>query len=161
MADGIHVRGDLTVTLRDKRTGEVIFTDTVRNKIVNNGVAGLVALLAQNTGTTASNYQISRLEVGTGTTAAAAGNTELQMSRSTRKYVELDSTTRSVEPARLVITATIQDNDTSVNGVALSEAGLWMGPLASQIFFARQVHAPVTKLANQALEYRWVIQFTV
>jgi hypothetical protein len=162
MADGIHVRGDLTVTLRDTRTGQVVSTHTVRNKIVSVGVEGLVAMLAQNSGTDAANYQLTRLEIGTGTTAAAAGNIALQTARSPRKYIVLDDSARTEAGNQLTITAVVQDTDASLNGVAVSEAGLWMGPTEeSQTLFARQVHAPVTKLPNQALEYRWVIQFTV
>ena len=161
MADGIHVRGDLTVTLRDKRTGEVVVTHTVRNKIVNNGVAGLVYLLAQNSGTTATNYQIQRLEVGTGGASATAGDTALQTPRPSRKYIPLTDADRTTVGNVLTITAVIEDTDAELNNVALQEAGLWMGPVGSQVLFARQSHAAVTKLANQAIEYRWVIQFTV
>lgn len=161
MADGIHVRGDLTVTLRDTRTGQVVSTHTVRNKIVSVGVEGLVAMLAQNSGTDAANYQLTRLEVGTGTTAAIAGNVALETPRPTRKYIVLDDAARTEASNQLTISAVVQDTDTVLNDVPVSEAGLWMGPLNSQTLFARQVHAPVTKLANQALEYRWVIQFTV
>lgn len=161
MADGIHVRGDLTVTLRDKHTGEVVFTDTVRNKIVNNGVAGLVFMLAQNSGTTATDFQLQRLQVGNGTTPAAADNVGMESPLSPAKYIELDDAARVTAGNVLTVTATIQDNDDSIDGATVREAGLWMGPLENQTLFARQVHAPVTKLANQALEYRWVIQFTV
>lgn len=161
MADGIHVRGDLTVTLRDTRTGQVVSTHTVRNKIVTVGVTGLVNLLAQNSGTDPADYKLTRLEIGIGTTVAAAGDTALQTPRSPRKYITLDDAAREVGVNTLVVTAVVQDTDTVLNDVPVSEAGLWMGPLNSQTLFARQVHAPVTKLPNQALEYRWVIQFTV
>ncbi len=161
MADGIHVRGDLTVTLRDTRTGQVVSTHTVRNKIVTTGVTALVRLLAQNSGSSAANYQLTRLEIGTGGDTAVAGDTGLQIPREPPKYITLDDAAREVGVNTLVVTAVVQDTDTALNNVPVREAGLWMGPLNSQTLFARQAHASVTKLPNQALEYRWVIQFTV
>jgi hypothetical protein len=161
MADGIHVRGDLTVTLRDTRTGQVVSTHTVRNKIVTTGVTALVRLLGQNSSVTAANYKITRLEVGEGNTPPVAGDVALATAFDSRKYIELDDSMREMGVSTLTITAVIQDTDEDLNDVAVSEAGLWMGPLGSQTLFARQIHAPVTKLLNQALEYRWVIQFTV
>ena len=159
MADGIKVRGDLTVTVRNVRTGEVVSTETVKNLIVNTGLNRMVQLLAENLGFTAAGAGITQLEVGKGEAAAQASQEALVTPFSPAQYAGIDS--KEVGTNYLLITATIQENYTGIDGEVLKEAGLWAGEGTNKVLFARQAHSPVTKFADQALEYRWKIQFTV
>lgn len=163
MPETLQIRGDLTVTVRDSKSGQVVSEQTVRNRIVNTGLLALLRLLAQEDGDPPANLKLLRLEVGQGSNPAAAGDVVLQTPFNPHKYISLGDVEKTItEDLKLVIIGAIQDTDEEIDGESVSEAALWLGPEGSSaVLFARQAHYPVTKQAGLLLEYRWVIQISV
>jgi len=80
----IVLRGEMRLTVRDARTGKIIQEECqeVKNLIVNAGLYQIIDLIIG-----ASDADFTHCGVGSGSTAPAAGDTDLQMPIGDRKVV--------------------------------------------------------------------------
>jgi hypothetical protein len=161
MIEGLQLRGDLKVILKDPKSGSVLQEVEVRNKIVNTGITSILSLLAQNEDSDPADFQITRLEVGEGSTPATVNDTDVETAFGTAQRIELSDANRSLTGNTLLITAAFQDTETYLNNKEVTEATLWTGTGTDRHLFARQAHSAVTKSVGLVLEYRWAIKIIV
>jgi hypothetical protein len=163
-ADGIKLRGDITIRMIEIATGRVLQTVEVRNAIMNAGMEAIAKLLTQNTGTPSS-WQVAGLMVGTGTTPAAATQTALSGPSNERYYRALSAANKEIvagPPLVLQFSAQVADIPA---GKVITEAGLFLNDgsgtaAAPGTMFARQIHAAVTTAAGVVPDYVWRITLT-
>jgi hypothetical protein len=136
------VSGHLEIVLRGK-DGKVKDTRKVKNLIVTAGVNYIADRMAD-----AAEGAMSHMAVGTGSTAAAAGNTTL-----------------GTESGRVGLTSTTQTNENVVyvatfpagTGTgALTEAGI-LNASSSGTLLCRTVFSVVNKGANDTLQITWTV----
>lgn len=140
----LKVTGDVSFVLRDE-TGKVIQTKEVHNLVVTTGLNYIASRMKDATATA-----MTHMAVGTGSTAAALGDTtlgaEVGSSRTT-----LTSTT--------VSTNTIQYACTFGAGVgtgALTEAGVFNAASLGTML-CRTVFSAINKAAGDSLTITWTI----
>ena len=171
LVDGIPMRGDLTVVVKDAHTGEVKKRIEIRNKITFLAADVLVELLAQRASDPVPGQNsIVSLRMGTSNTAASRSDTNLGAFVIGKELTDVDKVT-SV-PGELQFSATLEAED--ANGSTLQEAGLFTkgdagSPTPSDTpgtapgdprMFARQIHPAIIKSAAITVEYSWRIAFT-
>ena len=136
------VSGHLEIVLRDK-DGKVKETRSVKNLIVTTGVNYIADRMAD-----AAESAMSHMAVGTGSTAAAAGDTTLE-----------------TEHGRVSLTSTSQTNEDVVyvasfgagTGTgALTEAGI-LNAASGGTLLCRTVFSTVNKGANDTLQITWTV----
>jgi hypothetical protein len=137
--------GHLTLTAID-RLGNRFIYDTPN--IITYGAAKCSAHAL--VGETA--FMASDLAVGTGSTAAARGDTALV----TEAYRQSLGTPTFPFVGQVEFAVTL-DFVCDANGFTLREAGIFT---VNNTLLARQVHSSVSKDSNFQLEYRWRIVFT-
>ena len=134
--------GTLEIVLRDK-DGKVKDQRTVKNLVVDTGLAYIADRMAD-----AAETAMSHMAVGTGSTAAAAGDTTL-----------------GTEAGRTSLTSTTQTNEDVVyiatfsagTGTgALTEAGLFNAASAGTML-CRTVFSTVNKGASDSLQITWTV----
>ena len=175
----IPIRGDLRVTVRHADSGEVKFTYQIRNTIMYSGLAGLVNLLAQKTTTTAADYGIWYLRVGTG--AIAPVRTDLDLGLPAPNAIT--PFTLTLNDATKFLTTTAPNFEVKIvttlgygdlNGLNISEAGLFTfgkiapGPPGSPAgenglypeLFARQIFPAIAKTIANVIDFDWRLNFT-
>lgn len=142
----LKLSGQLNLVLKDKN-GNIKDEREVKNLVVNTGLAFIASRMAG----TAKNV-MSHMALGSGTTAAAAGDTDLESMLGSREA--LDSTT---------ITGA---NNNSVQYVASFEAGEGTGAVTEAGIFnastsgdmlCRTVFAVVNKAADDTLSVTWTV----
>lgn len=141
--DALKLRGDLTIVLRDK-DGNIKESRQETNLVVS---AGLNFICDRMEGVTEG--VMSHMGVGSGTTAAAAGDTDLQTVIGSRKA--LDSTT--VSGATITYVASY---DAGENTGTITEAGIFNASTAGTML-CRTVFGAVTKAAADTLQITWTI----
>jgi len=136
------VKGALEIVLRDKN-GKVKDQRKLKNLIVTTGVNYIADRMAD-----AAEGAMSHMAVGTGSTAAAAGDTTL-----------------GTETARVALTSTTQTNDDVVyvasfgagTGTgALTEAGI-LNASSGGTLLCRTVFSAVNKGASDTLQITWTV----
>jgi hypothetical protein len=169
--DGIPMRGDLSITVRDAKSGKVRKKIEIRNKITFLAADVLVELLAQRAtdpATTANT--IFSMRMGTSSTAASRADTNLGAFVIGKALADVDKVTGV--PGELQFSATLEAADG--NGSTFQEAGLFTAgsagvPTASDTpgtspgdprMFARQTHPAIIKSIAITVEYSWRIAFT-
>lgn len=134
--------GTLEIVLRDK-DGKVKDQRTVKNLVVDTGLAYIADRMAD-----AAESAMSHMAVGTGSTAAAAGDTTL-----------------GTEAGRVALTSTTQTNEDVVyvatfsagTGTgALTEAGLFNAASAGTML-CRTVFSTVNKGSSDSLQITWTV----
>lgn len=141
--DQMKALGRLSIVLRDEN-GNIKDTREVDNLVVNTGLAYIASRMKDTTATA-----MSHMGVGTGTTAAAAGDTTLGTEIGTRDA--LDSTT--VTSNQIAYVATFAAG----NGTgAITEAGIFNAS-TSGTMLCRTVFAVVNKAAADTLQITWTI----
>ena len=134
--------GTLEIVLRDK-DGKVKDQRTVKNLVVDTGLAYIADRMAD-----AAESAMSHMAVGTGSTAAAAGDTTL-----------------GTEAGRTSLTSTTQTNEDVVyiatfsagTGTgALTEAGLFNAASAGTML-CRTIFSTVNKGASDSLQITWTV----
>ena len=129
--------------------GQVKHEQTVHNLIVTAGVAAIVSRLASSPGSAVPTHG----GVGTGTTAAVAGNTVLETPLSSR--VALTSNTASAGVLTMV-----QDYAAGVSTGAITEAGIFSAS-TNGTMFSRAVFTVINKAAGDTLSITWTYTLTV
>lgn len=143
--------GELKIVLRDEN-GSIKDERRVKNLIVNSGLEYIVSRMKDATATA-----MSHMEVGTGSTAAAAGDTALGAAVSGAR-VALDSTTipDGTPDDDLVYVATF---GAGTGTDALTEAGIFNASSGGTML-CRTVFSAVNKGANDSLEITWTISLS-
>lgn len=136
--------GKIRFELKDAN-GKVKEIRDIKNVVVTVGKEYLAAWLIA---ATQSDYFMRYIALGTGTNAAAAGDTALQTELPTRVAGTLSNSTN------------VWQNQASfgpgVNTGAITEAGIFSDPAAGTML-ARQVFAVVNKAAGDTLTVTWQI----
>lgn len=144
--DKLRMTGDVSIVLRDEN-GQVKDTREIKNLVVN---AGLAYVISRMVGTAKS--VMSHMALGSGTTAAAAGNTDLESILGSREA--LDSTTISgSNNEKVVYVASFEAGDATG---AVTEAGIFNASSSGDML-CRTVFAVVNKGANDSLTITWTI----
>jgi len=157
MADEkLNMNGHITFT--HVRKDEVIDVREIKNLIVSAGKAAMAGLCITDVGGTA----FDAIAIGTGTDAAAAGDTALETEITTdggerRSGSDVTGTrvTTSVtnDTAQLVTTFTFTDS------FAITESGIFNDASAGTLL-ARQVFAAINVVSGDSLQMTWKVQFS-
>lgn len=144
--ESLKVKGRLSIVLRDK-DGNVKDERDVDNLVVN---AGLAYIISRMVGTSKS--VMSHMALGAGTTAAAAGQTDLVSVLGSREA--LDSTTiAGANNNQVVYVSSFEAGDATG---AVTEAGIFNASTAGDML-CRTVFPVVNKAADDALTVTWTI----
>jgi hypothetical protein len=147
MNTDIALRGVARLVLRD-RDGRVTHDETVENLITTAGRNAWVSRLASSPGTAVPTH----MAIGTGTTAAAAGDTTLQ--------TELDRNALTSNTASANV-LTMVGNWAAGDGTgAITEAGV-LSASTSGTLFSRAVFSVINKGASDTLAITWTYTLTV
>jgi len=144
--EDLKLRGDVAIVLKDK-DGNVKDSREIHNLVVNSGLGFICSRMA---GTSAG--VMSHMALGSGTTAAAAGQTDLVSILGAREA--LDSTT----PSSNTITYVSSFEAGEATG-AVTEAGIFNAS-TSGTMLCRTVFAVVNKQADDTMSVTWTITLT-
>ena len=144
--DDLKLRGDVAIVLKDK-DGNVKDSREIHNLVVS---AGLEFICSRMAGTSAG--VMSHMALGSGTTAAAAGQTDLVSILGSREA--LDSSTASAS------TITYVSSFEAGEGTgAVTEAGIFNASSGSTML-CRTVFAVVNKQSDDTMSVTWTITLT-
>ncbi len=147
MNDGLKLRGDVALVLRDK-DGNVKDERKIENLIVNAGLNFICDRMKAND----TEAVMSHMALGSGSTAAAASDTSLGSQLGSRE--ELDSST--VTANQIVYVASFEAGDATG---AVTEAGIFNAS-SSGTMLCRTVFSVVNKAADDTLSVNWTITLT-
>jgi len=146
MEDSLKLKGDVFITVKDK-DGNVKEERHENNLVVS---AGLNFICDRMEGT--SEAVMSHMGLGSGTTAAAAGDTDLGSLLGSREA--LDSTTVSTNTITYV--SSFEAGDATG---AVTEAGIFNASTAGTML-CRVVFSEINKAADDTMSVTWVITLT-
>lgn len=144
--DDLKLRGDVAIVLKDK-DGNVKDSREIHNLVVSSGLEFICSRMA---GTSAG--VMSHMALGSGTTAAAASQTDLVSILGSREA--LDSTSASSN----TITYVSSFEAGEATG-AVTEAGIFNAS-SSGTMLCRTVFAVVNKQADDTMSVTWTITLT-
>jgi hypothetical protein len=171
LPDGIPMRGDIDIYVRDARTQEVLRHIGIRNKITFLAANVLVELLAQRASDPdPDTNKVFSMRMGTSNTAASRADTNLGAFAVGKELADVNKLDGVAGELQFVTTLGAGDG----NGVTLQEAGLFTqgsagSPTPSDApgtgpgdvrMVARQVHVAIPKTAAITIEYSWRLAFT-
>jgi len=171
LKDGIAMRGDLCVIVRDAATLKQIRKIEIRNKITFLAADVLVEMLAQRGTDPLTSYnKMFSMRMGTSNTAASRSDTNLGAFIIGKELFDVNKVTGV--PGELEFTAQLAAGDG--NGNTFQEAGLFTrgdalvatpsdvtSTLPGKVrMFARQIHPAIPKTIAIVLDYAWRISFT-
>ena len=139
----MSVKGRLSVVLFDA-DGKVKQSQDIPNLVVNSGLAFIASRMKDTT-----DAAMSHMALGSGTTAAAAGNTALETQIGSR--VSLTSTTVTANATAYVATFAA-----GTGTGAITEAGIFNASTAGTML-CRTVFSVVNKGADDTLQITWTI----
>jgi hypothetical protein len=144
--ENLKLSGQLNIVLKDK-AGNIKDHREVKNLVVNSGLAYIASRM---TGTAKS--VMSHMALGSGTTAAAAGQTDLVSILGSREA--LDSTTISgTNDEKVVYVSSFEAGDATG---AVTEAGIF-NAASSGDMLCRTVFSVVNKAADDTMSVTWTI----
>ncbi len=144
--DDLKLRGDVAIVLKDK-DGKVKESREINNLVVSAGLTYICSRMAD-----ASAGVMSHMALGSGTTAAAAGDTDLQSILGSREA--LDSTTASSN------TITYVSSFEAGEGTgAVTEAGIF-NAATSGTMLCHVIFPVVNKQADDTMSVTWTITLT-
>lgn len=141
--ESIKIRGDLNIVLKDEN-GNIKEQREETNLVVNAGLAFITSRM-----TDATDSVMSHMAVGSDSTAAAAGDTDLGSILGSREA--LDSTTDSA--ATITYVASFEAGDGTG---AITEAGIFNASTGGTML-CRTVFSTVNKGANDTMTITWTI----
>ena len=144
--DDLKLRGDVAIVLKDKN-GNVKESREIKNLVVT---AGLTFICSRMAGTSAG--VMSHMALGSGTTAAAAGQTDLVSILGSREA--LDSSTASANTI-----AYVSSFEAGEGTGAVTEAGIF-NAASSGTMLCRTVFPVVNKQADDTMSVTWTITLT-
>ena len=144
--ENLKLSGQLKIVLKDK-AGNIKDQREVKNLVVN---AGLAYIASRMVGTSKS--VMSHMALGSGTTAAAAGQTDLVSILGSREA--LDSTTISgTNDEKVVYVSSFEAGDATG---AVTEAGIFNAATSGDML-CRTVFSVVNKAADDTMSVTWTI----
>jgi hypothetical protein len=181
-SDGIKMRGDLRIIVRDSATGRRLRTIEIRNKITFLAADVLVELLAQRAtdpqppgfpiaaAPVKTPNELFSMRMGSSNVPASRADTNLGAFVVGKQLLDVNKVTGV--PGELELIASLGAAD--ANGVTLQEAGLFtrgsaLAPSPSDPpgtvpgqprLFARQIHPAIPKSTAISLDYSWRIGFS-
>jgi len=141
--DNMKAKGRLNIVLKDEN-GNIKDQREVDNLVVDSGLDYIASRMKDATATA-----MSHMALGSGTTAAAAGDTDLESVLGSREA--LDSTTVTDNTVQYV--ASFEAGDATG---AVTEAGIFNASTAGSML-CRTVFSVVNKGANDTLSITWTI----
>jgi hypothetical protein len=144
--EDLKLRGDVAIVLKDKN-GNVKDSRKIHNLVVSSGLEFICSRMA---GTSAG--VMSHMALGSGTTAPAAGQTDLVSILGAREA--LDSTNASANTITYVSSFEAGDGTGAV-----TEAGIFNASSAGTML-CRTVFAVVNKAADDTMSVTWTITLT-
>lgn len=153
VVEGLKVHGSFELLHRNA-AGEILDQRTIKNLVVDVGKAGIAGLI---NGVVTNFYDY--MAIGTGTTAAAAGDTalgtEISTSGGARALATLSrvTTTDTNDTAQFVLTYSF------TGSFAVTEAGLFDASAAGNLL-CRQVFSAVNVANGDSLQITWKVQIT-
>ena len=145
MNDGLKLRGEVALVLRDKN-GNVKEERKINNLIVNAGLNFICDRMKND------ETAMTHMALGSGSTAAAANDTTLGSQLGSRE--DLDSST--VTSNQIVYVASFEAGDATG---AVTEAGIF-NAASSGTMLCRTVFSVVNKAADDTLTVNWTITLT-
>lgn len=144
----LRVTGDVQITVFDQTTGEVKDTRKIKNLVVTTGKTFIAAAMLKTT--TNSPAAMTHMELGTGTTAAAVGDTALQAAIAGSRTA-LSSATSAAN-----VVTYVSSFAAGTGTGAVTEAGIFNAASAGTLL-CRTVFSVVNKGANDAMTITWAI----
>lgn len=145
MNDGLKLRGDVALVLRDKN-GNVKDERKINNLIVNTGLNFICDRMKND------ETAMSHMALGSGSTAAAAGDTTLGTQLGSREALDSDT----VSSNTITYTSSFEAGDATG---AVTEAGIF-NATSGGTMLCRTVFAVVNKSADDSLSVTWTITLT-
>lgn len=145
----LKAAGKLSIVLKDEK-GAVKETREIKNLVVNTGLGHITSRLLG----TSSNV-MSHMALGSGTTAAAAGDTALESQLGSRKALT-SSTQSGSNNESIVYVATFSAGEATG---AVTEAGIFNAS-TSGTMLCRTVFSVVNKAAGDTLQITWTLTFS-
>jgi len=147
MNDGLKLRGDVALVLRDKN-GNVKEERKIKNLIVNSGLNFICDRMESNS----AEAVMSHMALGSGSTAAAASDTTLGTQLGSREALDSDT----VSSNTITYTSSFEAGDATG---AVTEAGIF-NATSGGTMLCRTVFAVVNKSADDSLSVTWQISLT-
>jgi hypothetical protein len=147
MNDGLKLRGDVALVLRDK-DGNVKDERKIENLIVDTGLNFICDRMDSNS----TEAVMSHMALGSGSTAADAADTTLGSQLGSRE--DLDSST--VTSNQIVYVASFEAGDATG---AVTEAGIFNASTGGTML-CRTVFSVVNKASDDTLTVNWTITLT-
>ena len=144
--DKLKLRGDVALVLKDK-DGNIKESREINNLVVTAGLTFICARMA-----TASANVMSHMALGSSTTPAAAGQTDLVSILGSREA--LDSTSPSANTI-----AYVSSFEAGEGTGAVTEAGIFNGASGATML-CRTVFPVVNKQADDTMSVTWTITLT-
>lgn len=126
---------------------------TVSNLVTTAGKAGIASRINGSGGEAAFTY----IAVGTGTAAAAAGDTALQTETAASGLSRVNATASRVTTTTTNDTAQLQNTFSVTGTVAVTESGI-LNASSSGTLLARQVFSAVNVVNGDSLQVTWKVQ---
>jgi len=143
--ENLKLSGQLNIVLKDK-AGNVKDTREVKNLVVD---TGLVFIASRMTGT--SKAVMSHMALGSSTTAAAAGQTDLVSVLGSREAI--DSTTLTGSNKAVAYVSSFEAGDATG---AVTEAGMFNASSGGDML-CRTVFSVVNKAADDTMSITWTV----
>lgn len=150
--ESITLNGSFEIVHRgaDGRVKDVRY---VKNLVVSAGKAGV----ASRINGAGSEAVFDYIAIGTGTTAAAAGNTTLETEITTNGGERTQGTASRITTSVTNDTAQVQKTFTFTGSFAVTEAGL-LNAASSGTLLSRQTFSAVNVVSGDSLQITWKIQ---
>ena len=145
MNDGLKLRGDVALVLRDK-DGNIKDERLIENLIVDTGLNFICDRMKDD------ETAMTHMALGSGSTAAAAGDTTLGSQLGSREALDSSTVTNN----QIVYVASFEAGDAT--GV-VTEAGIFNASTGGTML-CRTVFSVVNKAADDTLTVNWTITLT-
>lgn len=142
MNDGLKLRGDVALVLRDKK-GNVKEERNIKNLIVDTGLNFICDRMKDD------ETAMTHMALGSGSTAAAAGDTTLGSQLGSREALDSSTVTNN----EIVYVASFEAGDATG---AVTEAGIFNASTGGTML-CRTVFSVVNKAADDTLSVTWTI----
>ena len=143
--EGLKLRGDVALVLRDKN-GNVKDERKIENLIVDTGLNFICDRMKDD------ETAMTHMALGSGSTAAAAGDTSLGSQLGSREALDSSTVTNN----QIVYVASFEAGDATG---AVTEAGIFNASSGGTML-CRTVFAVVNKAADDTLTVNWTITLT-
>ena len=145
MNDGLKLRGDVALVLRDK-DGNIKDERLIENLIVDTGLNFICDRMKDD------ETAMTHMALGSGSTAAAAGDTTLGSQLGSREALDSSTVTNN----QIVYVASFEAGDATG---AVTEAGIFNASTGGTML-CRTVFSVVNKAADDTLTVNWTITLT-